>query len=219
VKPGFSIKSEFWSYFKYLLGILKDKFVISIVLSIAVSFLDGIGLAMFMPLLQSVSDDGSSVAFSSTSLGKLHIFTDALQGIGLQLNLVSILGVLIVLFSFKGILRFLQLFFQVKMLQHYMKTVQIDMTNHIQNLSYEGFLTIDAGKIQNSLTTEVNRMRNGIMHYLLSTQSVIMLLCYMLLAYSANWRFALLVSFGAIISSVVFKRIFSRTKKSFNITF
>ncbi|HRB54485.1 MAG TPA: ABC transporter ATP-binding protein, partial [Bacteroidia bacterium] len=214
MKPGFSIKSEFWSYFKYLLGILKDKFVISIVLSIAVSFLDGIGLAMFMPLLQSVSDDGSSVAFSSTSLGKLHIFTDALQGIGLQLNLVSILGVLIVLFSFKGILRFLQLFFQVKMLQHYMKTVQIDMTNHIQNLSYEGFLTIDAGKIQNSLTTEVNRMRNGIMHYLLSTQSVIMLLCYMLLAYSANWRFALLVSFGAIISSVVFKRIFSRTKKA-----
>jgi ABC-type multidrug transport system fused ATPase/permease subunit len=214
VKSGLNIRSEFWTYFKYFLGILKNKFIISILLSVGVSFLDGIGLAMFMPLLQSVSDDGSNVAFSSHSLGKLHVFTDALKSIGLDLDLYSILGVLIVLFTIKGILKFFQQYYQVKMRQHYMKTIQIDLTQHIQSLSYEGFLTFDAGKIQNSLTTEVNRMRNGIMQYLISFQSVIMLLCYMLLAFSANWRFALLVSFGAIISNVVFKRIFSLTKKA-----
>ena len=214
MKSGFNIKSEFWTYFKYFLGILKNKFVISIILSVGVSFLDGIGLAMFLPLLQSVSDDGNNVVFSPHSLGKLHVFTDALQNIGIVLNLYSILGVLIVLFTIKGVLKFLQQYYQVKMRQHYMKTIQINLTNHIQKLSYEGFLTFDAGKIQNSLTTEVNRMRNGVMQYLISFQSVIMLLCYMLLAFTANWRFALLVSFGAVISNVVFKRIFSLTKKA-----
>ncbi|HNU49187.1 MAG TPA: ABC transporter transmembrane domain-containing protein, partial [Bacteroidia bacterium] len=186
MKSGFNIKSEFWTYFKYFLGILKNKFVISIILSVGVSFLDGIGLAMFLPLLQSVSDDGNNVVFSSHSLGKLHVFTDALQNIGIELNLYSILGVLIVLFTIKGVLKFLQQYYQVKMRQHYMKTIQINLTNHIQKLSYEGFLTFDAGKIQNSLTTEVNRMRNGVMQYLISFQSVIMLLCYMLLAFTAN---------------------------------
>lgn len=169
---------------------------------------------MFLPLLQSVSDDGNNVVFSPHSLGKLHVFTDALQNIGIVLNLYSILGVLIVLFTIKGVLKFLQQYYQVKMRQHYMKTIQINLTNHIQKLSYEGFLTFDAGKIQNSLTTEVNRMRNGVMQYLISFQSVIMLLCYMLLAFTANWRFALLVSFGAVISNVVFKQIFSLTKKA-----
>ncbi len=216
MKEKFRIKSDFIAYFKYFFGVLKDKFVISIFLSIGVSFLDGIGLAMFLPLLQSVSDDGQSVAFSSTALGKLHYFTDGLENIGIKLNLYSILMVLIILFTLKGVLRFFQQYYQVKMRQYYMKTVQVDLTDHILNLSYEGFLTFDAGKIQNNLTTEVNRMRNGIMHYLVSFQSVIMLLCYMLLAFSANWRFALLVSLGAVISNVVFKKIFHLTKSASN---
>ena len=216
MKRKITIRNDFFSYFKYFFRILKDKFLISIFLSIGVSFLDGIGMAMFMPLIQSVSDDGQSVSFSSAALGKLHYFTDGLENMGINLNLYSILVVLIILFTLKGVFRFFQQYYQVKMCQFYMKTVQVDLTNHILNLSYEGFLTFDAGKIQNSLTTEVNRMRNGIMHYLTSFQSIIMLLTYMLLAYLANWKFALLVSLGAVISNVVFKRVFRLTKSASN---
>src|SRR5690606_7137977 len=207
-------KYEFWNYFKYYFSILKGQFIISIILSTGVSLFDGIGMAMFMPLLQSVSDDGNTVVSSSNSLGKLHYFTDALAMIGLKLNLISILFILSFLFITKGFLKFLQMYHQVKMRQHFMKTVQLSLTNRIHNLSYEGFLTFDAGKIQNSLNTEVALMRNGIMHYLNSFQSIIMLIIYMLLAFTTNWQFALLVSAGAIISNYVFKKIFSLTKQA-----
>lgn len=95
-------KYEFWNYFKYYFSILKGQFIISIILSTGVSLFDGIGMAMFMPLLQSVSDDGNTVVSSSNSLGKLHYFTDALAMIGLKLNLISILFILSFLFITKG---------------------------------------------------------------------------------------------------------------------
>ncbi|MBS1765454.1 MAG: ABC transporter ATP-binding protein [Bacteroidetes bacterium] len=214
MKNNSKSKYEFWEYFKYYFSILRGQFIISIILSTGVSLFDGIGMAMFMPLLQSVSDDGNSVVSSSNSLGKLHYFTDALAMIGLKLNLITILFILSFLFITKGFLKFLQMYHQVKMRQHFMKTVQLNLTNSIHNLSYEGFLTFDAGKIQNSLNTEVALMRNGIMHYLNSFQSIIMLLIYMLLAFTTNWQFALLVSVGAIISNFVFKKIFSLTKQA-----
>lgn len=207
-------KYEFWNYFKYYFSILRGQFIISIILSTGVSLFDGIGMAMFMPLLQSVSDDGNTVVSSSNSLGKLHYFTDALEMVGLKLNLISILAILSFLFISKGFLKFLQMYHQVKMRQYFMKTVQLNLTNKIHNMSYEGFLTFDAGKIQNSLNTEVALMRNGIMHYLNSFQSIIMLLIYMLLAFTTNWQFALLVSAGAVISNFVFKKIFSLTKQA-----
>ena len=111
MKRKITIRNDFFSYFKYFFRILKDKFLISIFLSIGVSFLDGIGMAMFMPLIQSVSDDGQSVSFSSAALGKLHYFTDGLENMGINLNLYSILVVLIILFTLKGVFRFFQQYF------------------------------------------------------------------------------------------------------------
>ena len=52
----FSLKNGFLSYFKYFYSIIGNKLVLLLGLSIIVSFLDGMGLSMFIPLLKAVGD-------------------------------------------------------------------------------------------------------------------------------------------------------------------
>jgi subfamily B ATP-binding cassette protein MsbA len=207
-------KNNFWGYFQFYYKILKSRFVVSLVLSVAVSFLDGIGLSMFMPLLQAVGDDGSSISGGKHTMGQLHYFTAFLNSLGIGLTLYSILGVLTFLFISKGVMKFFQQYYMVKMRQEFMRTVQLILTDKLQELSFRGFVKLDAGRVQNTLTTEVTRLRTGMTHYLTSFQSVVMLLTYMFLAFAANWKFAVLVSVGAVASNIIFKRIFSLTKKA-----
>jgi hypothetical protein len=47
------LKHNFIGYFNFFYGVLGLRFIFDLFLSICVSFLDGIGLAMFIPLLQS----------------------------------------------------------------------------------------------------------------------------------------------------------------------
>ncbi|HEY1200700.1 MAG TPA: ABC transporter ATP-binding protein, partial [Niastella sp.] len=66
-----SLKNGFFGYFKYFYSIIGSKLLLLLGLSIIVSFLDGMGLAMFIPLLKAVGDGQTqqSAANNAESLG------------------------------------------------------------------------------------------------------------------------------------------------------
>src|SRR5436853_7402162 len=134
---------------------------------------------MFMPLLQAVFGENGS---TKKSMGHLHYITDLITGMGFSLTLGTVLGVLVVLFSLKGFVRFLELNYQAKVIQFFMKRVRHELLNGLQKISYRGFIELDAGKIQNTFIAEVQRMSNGAKFYLTYTQSLFMLATYVLLA-------------------------------------
>src|ERR671920_2526164 len=93
------LKNNFFGYFLFFHRVIGNKIFLFFLLSITVSVLDGIGLAMFMPLIQSVAGGDQA---SKASMGQLHHFADALTSMGLPLTLGTVLGTLVVLFSLKG---------------------------------------------------------------------------------------------------------------------
>jgi ABC-type bacteriocin/lantibiotic exporter with double-glycine peptidase domain len=210
-----SYKNNFWGYFRFYYGVVGNRLLFFLMLSVFISFLDGMGLAMFIPLLESVSSSangGSST--SSSSLGQLRHLTDFIKDLGFDLNITTVLMALISLFVLKGGIKFVQLRYYAKLRQLFIKKVRFNLVNNLQTLSYDAFLKMDAGKIQNTLTLEVQRLFQTMSFYFQAAQAFVMLSTYMVLAFLANYQFAFLVGIGAGLSNLLYRKIYKATKNA-----
>jgi ABC-type multidrug transport system fused ATPase/permease subunit len=206
------IQHNFIGYFQFFYRVLRLRFLFDLFLSICVSFLDGIGLAMFMPLLQSMDTSGKPTA--GHSMGKLQFLTDFFTSFNIPMNIYTVLVLLLFLFVFKGILKFFQLNSQVFLKQKFIKDIRYELTDDLQNLSYTGFLKQNAGKIQNIITAEVQKLQVALNHYLNSISAVVMLVTYVIMAFLANWQFALLVAVGSLLTNLLFSRFVTAVKSA-----
>ncbi|HTL06972.1 MAG TPA: ABC transporter ATP-binding protein [Chitinophagaceae bacterium] len=209
---SFKYKNSFRGYFRFYYHIVGNRLFLFLALSIFISALDGVGLAMFIPLLQAVSANNAS--HGTETLGRLHYVVDAMRLVGLNLTVASILMVLVLLFVFKGVVRFIQLNYYAKLRQYFIKKVRFSLVDNLQLLSYNAFLKMDAGNIHNTLTVEVQRLFQTMRFYFDAAQAFAMLFTYMVLAVLANYQFALLVAVGAAISNLLYRKIYKVTKKT-----
>lgn len=203
--------NNFIGYFKFYYRIIGNRMLVYFILSITVSLLDGMGLAMFMPLLQAVS---GSPETTSESLGQFQYIIDGMKAVGMELNVNTVLIVLVVLFCFKGIVKFIQLKYAVKLKHYFISKVRNHLVTNLQGLTFNGFLKLDGGKIQNTLTNEVNRLFLTMNFYFNAAQAAVMLGTYVFLALLANYQFALMVALGAGLSNLIYRRIYAVTKKA-----
>jgi subfamily B ATP-binding cassette protein MsbA len=175
--------------------------------------MDGLGLAMFIPLLQFVGNPDKTVN-SAEALGQLHHIIDFVDSLGFELTVTTTLVILVILFTTKGIVKFVQLNFYARLRQNFMMKVRNELLQRLETLSYTGFLQLDAGKIQNTFTAEVSRLFTGMTSYFTAAQYVFMLLTYVCLAFLANYQFAILVIVGSLFSNIIYKNIYKRTKRA-----
>ncbi|GAO28501.1 hypothetical protein [Geofilum rubicundum] len=89
------------SQIKYLIFYyqrLKWRIPVLLGLSAVVAVLDGLGLALFIPLFQ-VAESGDT---ASADLGKLDFVIDFFNYIGMSISIGNILLFMIIMFAFKG---------------------------------------------------------------------------------------------------------------------
>ncbi len=204
-------KNNSVGYFLFYYSVVGKKLLISIILSITVTLLDGIGLSMTMPLLQAVSGEGGS---TKQSMGQLHYVTDFITRMGFPLTLNTVLGVLVILFSLKGFTKFLEQNYQAGVIQSFMKKIRHHLVKGLEKISYKGFVTLDAGRIQNIFIAEVQRMSQAVRFYLSYTQALFMLSTYVVLALLANYQFAILVAVSAGLTNLLYRRIYKAMKQA-----
>lgn len=206
-------KDSFWGYFNFYYRITGNKLVVYLALSVLVSLMDGLGLAMFIPLLEFVGNPDKNVD-SKESLGQLHYVIDFVNSLGFELTVTTVLIMLVGLFSVKGLFRFITINYYSKMRQFFFMKVRNELLMRLEKLSYSGFLELDAGKIQNTFTTEVGRLFNGMTGFFNTTQYFFMLLTYITLAFLANYQFAILVLVGSLLSNLIYRKIYQKTKSA-----
>jgi ABC-type multidrug transport system fused ATPase/permease subunit len=205
------------SYFKmkFNLGfhyyeILGYRIFLALTLSLIVGILDGIGLSMFLPLLQMISGEEN---FEKDSMGGLMFIVDFFENKGIIFNLNFVLFLILFFFLFKGIFRFIEAYYNVLIQQFYIKKLRYQSVNKLATLKYEAFINIDPGKVQNTLGGEMNRISQGFKSYFLTIQSIILVLVYLFLAFLTNPQFAILVSIGGGVSNFLYKSLNKKTKQ------
>lgn len=202
-----------FSDFRFFYSYLKNKIFFALTLSFFVGLLDGLGLAMFIPLLQLVGGGGEFEA-SSENIGNLSYFIYALNWMGLSLNLSTALLLILFFFSLKGVFRFMEYYYSMILTINFIKQVRIEAVRKITDLNYRFFIKLDSGKIQNTLSGEIDRLRLSFVNYSAAIQSFIAAMVYIGLAFLTNSQFALLVASGGLISNFLYTKLYKKTKET-----
>lgn len=208
------MKSSIKSYtatFRFFYRYLGYRMFVMLALTMAVGVLDGFGLAMFLPLLEFVAtpEEGSV----SRSLGNLAFITEGFERLGLTLTLTTVLLIILGFFSLKGVFKFLAVASTVVYKQRFVRSLRKSNILAFAGYPYIRFLEADAGRIQNSLSSEVGRVTSAYQYYVRLIQQGLLVLVYGGLAFVANAQFALLVAVGGIATNVAFTKIYAVTKR------
>lgn len=172
--------------------------------------MDGLGLAMFLPLLKMV--DGSSNA-GSEGMGNMKFLTDSLQWLGINLTLQAVLCIIIFFFVMKGLMKFFESYYRVILLQNFILKLRYESVDKLSTYTYKAFIGADSGKIQNTLSGEIGRVVTAYTSYFGTIQNIVFVMVYVVLAFFANPQFALLVAIGGGITNLLYSNIFKRTKR------
>lgn len=183
------------------------RILLTVGLSMLVGVLDGFGLAMFLPLLEMVS----GAEGGSEGLGGLSFLIDGFEAVGISINLLSVLIIISVFFTLKGLANFAQRYYAVIVQQFYIRTLRLTNANYLANLSFQEFVNSDVGRIQNTMTLEVGRVAMAYKQYVLTIQSLALLVVYIAMAISTNPQFAIMVAIGGGLSNLLYKQIYKRT--------
>jgi subfamily B ATP-binding cassette protein MsbA len=172
--------------------------------------LDGLGLAMFLPLIELFADANAVV--SSEGHGNFTYLLKAFDSLGITLNLATVLLIMFVFFVFKGLSVFSVRYLRVLYQQYFVAKTRLDCIDALSNYSYEGYVTSDAGVVQNALTGEADRLMQSFVNYTDMIQQFMMLLTYVVLAVLSSPEFALLIVIGAVLSNFIFTNLYRKTK-------
>lgn len=197
---------DFTFFYRYLRG----KIFIAFFLSLAVSFLDAIGLTMFIPLLKVVGGDGDTA--DSDGMGKLGLIVETLESMGIPMTLAGVLIMMLVFFCLKGIAIYIRGIYLVILQQSFNRQIRLNLLNLLNQLDFKRFIMSDVGRIQNTMTGEVSRVTRAFNSYFNTIQQGVMVLVYMSFAFMADVQFAILVTVGGALTNFLYKYIYKRTK-------
>ncbi len=215
----FSLEQTPIGYFRYFYKSLGNRLIFNIFLTVLLGLFDGIGLALFIPLLQFVSDPKDAATRAGDSLGGMQFIIDGFQYIGLPLNIFTVLTLILTIFGLKALLTYFIGISMVDLRQRYGIGTRLKQLKELQNLSYKGLLDLDAGQIQNAMTVELGKTVQAMVQFMSYNKAIIILSTYVVMAFLANWQFALLIIIGGAIMSFFFKRINEIVREtSFQIT-
>lgn len=199
---------RYFTHFSYFYTHLRSKLLVAFGLTMLVGVLDGLGLAMFLPLLQMI-DGGEG---NAEGLGKLDFLIKGMERLGMPLTISAVLLVMVVFFILKGFVKFFEGYYRVYLQRFFIKKLRFANVDLLVNFSYKSFVMADSGKIQNTISGEVDRIIGAYRSYLGAMQGVSMVLVYMVLAFSVNAQFTLLVVVGGLLTNFIYSGVYKKTK-------
>jgi subfamily B ATP-binding cassette protein MsbA len=188
---------------------LRYRLFVMILFGVLVGVLDGFGLAMFMPLLEMVNNTNQA---DGSSLGNLSFLVDGMESIGLSLNLFTVLLIMVFFFIFKGIITFFSSIYNAILRRFIIDKIRNQLLYSFNQIKFKYFVTSDVGRIQNTMSVEIERASAAFYNYASTLQQAIMVIVYVSFAFFVDIRFALLVTVGGSLSNFLYKAIYKRTK-------
>ena len=205
------MKSFFKKYLStlvYFYKYLGFRIFITMILSVFVGVIDGFGLTMFLPLLQQINNGRIG---NPEELGNLSFILEVIKSSGVNLTLATVLVFMIVFFVLKGFAKYLLDIYRVVLEQRFIKTLRLELLDNLNKINFEEFTKTDVGRIQNTMSGEVDRVSFSYRAYFIVYENAIMVIVYIGFAFLADTKFALLVTLGGILTNFLYKGIYKKT--------
>ncbi len=200
---------KYFKHFSYFYSYLRHRIFVALILSIIVGLLDSIGLVFFLPLLSLSSGE---VVKNENSFGNFQFLNTWITELGLSFSLGGILLCILILLTFKNIIRFIEGVYSTNSQRDFVVTMRKELVRLFKDYKYAAYTSSNSGKIQATLTTGINSVVAGYQSYTATLQSIIIVIVYLAVACYSNFKFAILVIIGGILTNFIFKFIYSQTK-------
>lgn len=196
--------------FRFFYSSQGNRIFFSISLSFIVGIIDSIGLTLFLPLLE-LSDD-SSFENQEEKLGNLKFILFFFKALDFELNLLNVLKFICFFFVIKGIIKFFDSTYRIRLQRDFLTNLRIMNINLLSNYKYGEFTKLNMGSLFNSITTEIQKVVMAYKGFFTSVQSGIFVFIYFGMALISSPKFSLLVLSFLLLSNFLFRRIYSSTK-------
>lgn len=200
------MKNNF-QYFSYFFEYLGYRLVITFVISLLVGLLDGIGLALFIPLLKLIATQSSGGISAEDPVSQFVV-----GYLEIPPSLFNILLLIFVFFGLKGIAKFFEGYIRVKYQQFFMRKIRISNIDLLNSYDYRNFVKVDVGRIQNTFSGEVGKVNLAFKYYFKSYQYGVLVVVYITMAFFSDWLFSLMVVTGGVLTNFLFTSLYRRTK-------
>jgi subfamily B ATP-binding cassette protein MsbA len=170
--------------------------------------MDGIGLALFIPLLKLVAKTNPKEVSDTDFITEFVVDTLNIEG-----TLLNILILIFFFFFLKGIMKFLEGYIRVLYQNYFMRKIRVSNMDLLNTFDFKKFSKADVGRIQNTFTEEVGRVNTAFRFYFKTFQYGILVLVYLTMAFTADIKFALIVAVGGILTNLIFKIFYKKTKQ------
>lgn len=208
----YSISKNPFAHLKFFKDIVGNHLYAFVFLNLILGLLDGIGLAMFVPLIALAT--GTEAGGADSSIGNFEFVIIALEKAGIEFNLLNALILIMIIFTIKGILTYGRTVYFARVRLKGLSKLRIGLVDDLSLFSYEGYTIVDAGRIQNSILKEIQKVISAMNAYFTTLQNVIMVIVYVSLAVYSNWQFSIFVAIGAVLINFGFIYINKVTKES-----
>lgn len=149
--------------------------------------LEGFGLSLLLPLLDIQQlDAGAGNAYSKC-------ISQFLKSLGLPVSMISILAMIVIAFSLKGIFLFLQITLKARIMTSLTKAQRLILCQKYAQMSYPYYINSKIGHLNNVVTTEVVNAVASFGNYLDVLVAAIYIIIYALAAAVLNWQMTVLV--------------------------
>src|SRR5690625_628674 len=204
-----SLFKEYSSGFSFFYSHLGKRIFLILILSLLMSLLDALGLYMFLPLFQLVNEEGS---IDPSAMGKLSIIIESIQDLGISLTMGKIILVMLIFFILKAVVKYFGSIYLIALQQSFIRRIRLQLLNGLNQLNFEKFMIADTGRIQNTLSGEVDRISSAFTTYFGTLRNFLMAGVYLIFAFLINPGFAILVIVFGILSHFLFSLVYNRTR-------
>lgn len=116
-----------------------------------------------------------------------------IESIGIDVSLFSLLALLFIAFSLKGIFNFAQTTLSLYITTNLTKTLKVGFCHKYGEMKYSYYTNTSIGYLNNIITTEIGRAVGGLGKYIEIIVNIIFIFIYVLSAFVINWKMTILV--------------------------
>jgi len=173
---------QYYNLFRRYIG--RQLYVVML-LTIIASFVEGLGITLFLPLLQTAQgiDRGSS-SFAQ------HIIHQLLGWFSISHSLTGILFFIAGVFFVKGLVKFAATSFEVTLQADVLRRLKSELFNLYSHVDYQYILKKNTGHFVNVITDQVNKFYYAFRAFLALITQCIQALSFFLIAFALSWQFS-----------------------------
>jgi len=173
-------------------------------LSVISSFLEGIGIIMLLPLLQSLDNSSNQ---DLTNNGINSFLYSIIDSLGLSDSLLSILILISIAFILKGLVTFFATGFTAYLIGQLLKEIKLKLFNLYSGMSLGYFSSKNSGDLINTINEQPVKALEAFKQLTLLGSHLINTLILMTLAFFMTFSFGLMASFLGIFLLLIFMRM------------